>query len=643
MFTLLRSAVRIRSGLLRPLLIPVVALALLVGVLALDGGDDEADLVIIHRSEIFTLDPQRMSYQQDIRAAMALFETLTVLDAESSTPAPGAASSWEISEDGFTYTFHLRPEARWSNGDPVRAGDFIAAWKRAILPDTAADYTGAFFQIDGAEEFFSWRTERLGRFAAGDRSDAADAQDLWRQTTERFDSTVGLHAPDDHTLVVRLRNPSAYFLDLSTFAVFSPIHPATLDRFTRIDEATGQVRTDHGWTRPGVLVGNGPYMLERWRYKRDLRLRRNPHYWDAANVDAETIAVLPFEDANTAVLAFDAGGIDWVADVVVEYRADLLEQRRRYEARHASEITALREQGLDGDALLAALPPPDRRAGERRSIHAFDAFGTDFFSFNCRPELADGRSNPFHDAAVRRAFALTVDKRLLVEEVTRLRERVSGSITPPDSVPGYTPPDGLPFDPERARRELASAGWEDRDGDGLIEDAEGRRFPTVDLLYSTGNARYQDLSLALRDLWQRLLGVTVELRGKEGKFYKDDLKKGNFMVARGGWYGDFGDPVTFLILSRTGDGNNDRAYSSPRFDALLDAADAELDPEARFEILREAERIIMEEDLPMVPICTYKTLYLYEPGRLRGLMTTPRLDQYFGRLKVDRDPAARQR
>ncbi|HMN96069.1 MAG TPA: peptide ABC transporter substrate-binding protein [Phycisphaerales bacterium] len=627
---------RRRRAIFRSIAIPALAIAALGGILALDGGDDDADLVVVHRVDVFTLDPQRMSYQQDMRVAMALYEPLCVLDTETAEPIPGAAASWSLAEDGVTWTFAIRPEARWSNGDPLGAADFIAAWKRALLPDLATDYSGLFFLIDGAEPFFAWRTEALARFAAGDRDEAADAEALWRLTEDRFAAEVGLAAPDERTLVVRLRSATAYFLDLASLPVFSPVHRPTLEAFTSIDPESGRIRIDHGWTRPGTLVSNGPYVLERWRYKRDLRLRRNPLHWNADAVRAESIAILPLEDANTAVLAFDAGGIDWVTDVVVEYRADLLEQRRRYEERHAALISELRSAGLEGDDLLAALPPPDRRRGERRTIHAFDAFGTDFFSFNCRPQLADGRPNPFADPAVRRAFAMAVDKQVLVEQVTRLRERISGSIVPQGSIPGYEPPQGLPFDPERARRELAGAGWTDRDGDGRLEDAEGRRFPTVDLLYSTGNARYQDLALAIRDMWQRLLGVSVELRAKEGKFYKDDLKRGNFMVARGGWYGDFGDPTTFLLLSRTGDGNNDRGFSSPRFDALLDEAERERDPARRFRILEEAERIIVEEELPMLPLCTYRTLYLYEPGALRGLMTLPRLEQYLGRIHRER-------
>lgn len=626
------------------LVVPFAVLALLVAlVLHLDGGMRRSDLVVVHRADVFTLDPFRMSYQQDLRVGQALYEGLVVLDPFECRPMPATAERWERSEDGREYRFMIRSSARWSNGDPVTSHDFAEGWMRALLPDLAADYTGLLFAIDGAEEFFRWRVAQLAEFAARPATErtAERAEAMRSELLTRFATTVGVSTPDPQTLVVRLRRPTAYFLDLLAMGIYSPVHRPTIAKFTTLDAGSGAIRVDHGWTRPGVLVSNGPYQLDGWRYKRDLRLRRNPHYWNESSIHAETITVLPLEDNNTAVLAFDssgsagAGGIDWIADVTVEYRADLLAQRRTYEDRYASEIAAMRaaDPERDPDDILAALPPPERSRGERRTIHAFDAFGTDFFSFNCRPTLVDGRPNPFADPRVRRAFVRAVDRDLIVEKVTRLHERTSGSLTPAGSIPGYTAPTGITFDPARAAAELAEAGWSDRDGDGLVEDESGRVFPTIDLLYSSGNPRFEDLSLALRDMWQRALSVPIEVRSNDAKFYKDDLKSGNFMIARGGWYGDFGDPMAYLMLSRTGDGNNDRGYSNPAFDAMLDEAEAEVDPAQRLALLAEAERFLMEEESPFIPLCTYKTLYMYEPGVLKGLTRHPRLEQYFGRLR----------
>jgi oligopeptide transport system substrate-binding protein len=288
--------------------------------------------------------------------------------------------------------------------------------------------------------------------------------------------------------------------------------------------------------------------------------------------------------------------------------------------------------------VVGALPAP--AAGERRDVRGFNAFGTDFFSFNCRPTVSSGRANPFHDARVRRAFALAVHKQQLIDRVTRLGERVASTLVPPNSIPGYPVVEGLGFDPARARAELAAAGWEDRDGDGVVENAAGEKFPTVDILYSTASPRYQNLALAMRDMWKRELRVAAECRGKDSKLYKEDLKKGNFMIARGGWYGDYGDPTTWLDLQRAGNGNNDRGYLNPEFDRRMDEAEAETDPLRRLQRLAEVERWLFTEEMPLLPICNYVTVYMYDPSRLAGMSGHPRLEQDLSTLHR-RDAAGR--
>ncbi len=612
----------------------------LVGALAtaiwLDDTPPEADLVFVNASEVFTLDPQRMTWMQDLRMGYCLYEGLVRLNIDYFSIEAAAATSWTISEDRRTYTFRLRPDARWSNGDPVTAADFIYSWKRAILPDTAAQYSNLFMVIDGAASFFRWRTEALADFAretAGlgisQRRDRAMA--LWDDTARRFTATVSLEAVDHLTLRVRLARPTPYFLDLVAFGVFCPVHRRTVEGFCRLDPATGRLQQRHGWTKPAHLVGNGPYVLSAWRYKRGLYLEPNRLYHSPSIVQSATVACLSIEDINTAVLAFESGRIDWLSDVSTEYQADMLAQRFVYEADHALRIEAGLAAGRSLDEVLADLPAPGR--GERRDIHVLPAFGTDFYSFNCRQQLADGRDNPFADARVRRAFVLSVDKDAIVRHVTRLNEPVVTTLIPPGSIPGYQSPEGLGYDPGRAREHLAAAGWTDGDGDGLIENALGESFPVIDLLYSSNGSRYRNISLALRDMWQRELGVRVELRAKEAKFFREDLRRGNFMIGRGGWYGDYGDPTTFLDLCRTGNGNNIRGYSNPRVDDLLRRADDEPEPAARMALLQECERYLVNEEVPMLLLCQYVQLYMYEPGRLTGLSRHPRLTQYLWKLK----------
>jgi oligopeptide transport system substrate-binding protein len=632
------------------LILPLVLLmAMVTAVVSLEDRQPRADFVLVHSTDLFTLDPQRMSYQHDLRMSKALFEPLATVGPDGGIE-PAAAESWSVSDDGRVWTFRLRDGLRFSNGDPVTSADFVAAWRRGLMPDVGGAYSSFFWVIRGAQAMARWRSDVLTLRAdpaardeilaeghlTGDEADAILAESgeaTWDRTLRRFAEMVGVTTPDDHTIVIELERPLPYFLDYVAFGTWSPVHRPTIDAATTIDPATGRLRTDPAWTKAGRLIGNGPFRLVRWRFQRDCRVERNEHHWNAENVPLDSIEAVVIEDPNTAIMAYQAGEVDWIPDVTAEQKSDLLEQRAAYESRHADAITAGRADGRSIDEILASLPDPG--PGEHRDIHALPAFGTDYYQLNCRPELANGRRNPLADPAVRRAIALATDKQAISERVTRIGESPSNSVVPPDSIAGYAPPAGLPFDPDRARAELDAAGWR-LDADGVRRDADGVAFPTIEILYSTGSPRFRGTSMALRDMWRRELGVPVEVRGRPGKDYREKVENGEFTVARGGWFGDYADPTTFLDMHRTGDSNNHRAYACPEFDDLMNRAADERDPDIRLGLLRQAESIIVERDLPVLPIVTYRTLYMYEPGRVRGLTQHPRLDQHPGRWWIER-------
>jgi oligopeptide transport system substrate-binding protein len=646
------------------LVLPLMFVAgLLVAAVYFDATPPRADVVFINRSEVFTLDPQRMSYMQDFRMAYALYEPLVRLNNHNCSIETAVADLPEISYDQRTYTFRLRPEAAWSNGDPVTAHDFVYSWQRLLWPDTAADYSQLLFVIDGAEEFFNWRSRQLASFASPDSNEvrAGSALELYDSACRRFADTVGIRAVDDRTLQITLRQPCAYFTELCAFAVLHPVYrpcvegweldeamrqaihdrgwanvtppPMSQRRLIAVDPITGRLEQKHEWARPQALVSNGPYILDAWRIKRDIRLKRNPRFHNQALLKNDSVVCTFIEDSNTTVLAYETGDVDWLADVNAEYLPDMLAQRGAYEERHRSELDRLRAEGHSLDEALAALPPPNAREGERRNIRSLPTFGTDFIQFNCRPRLLDGRINPFADARVRRAFAMGLDKHEIVRTATRLKEPVSHALIPSGSIPGYDSPRGLSLDRRRAAEELAAAGWKDRDNDGTLENESGEAFPVIDLMFSTNSSRYQWIMLNVRDQWQSALGVRIELRPADPKFYGDSLQHGKFMISHGRWYGDYGDPTTFLDIFRTGDGNNDRGYSNPRVDHILAGAARELDQAKRLRMLEECERYLLEEELPLVPICQLVQVYMYEPGTLRGLSEHPRLIQYLWQLQ----------
>ncbi len=247
----------------------------------------DAELVFAVGDEHNHLDPQKMSWLHDIRVARCLYEPLVKHNANDLSIEPGVAESWTISDDKLTYTFKLRADARWSNGDPVVAGDFIYAWRRAMLYDMAADYTELFYCIEGAAEFFKWRQAQLAAFVKGSNE---TAERLWQKTIEHFNKTVGVVAPDQRTLVVTLTKPTAYFLELCAFATFVPNHTKSVKAITSINATSGMLKVDvRYWSDPARLVCNGPYVLKRRRFKRDLLMVANDRFWDRKSMRNESI------------------------------------------------------------------------------------------------------------------------------------------------------------------------------------------------------------------------------------------------------------------------------------------------------------------------------------------------------------------
>ncbi len=589
-------------------------------VFGFEKNEPRADFVFVNRGDVFTLDPQRMSWLTDMQAAYCLFEGVVRWNTNDFSIEPAAAESFNLSDDGVTYTFRLRKNARWSNGAMVTAHDFQYSWMRLLTPDTSSDYSGFFFVIKGAQKFWDWRTKQLNNQTV--------------KTIEELESSfremVGIRVVNDYTLEVVLEHPVPYFLDQLALAVCSPVYkpavegwnkneepyklavkngwqnttppPMFLREWVEVDKKSGRIKQQYFWARPTSLVCNGPFVLQQWRYKRDMRMIRNPHYHSPDITTLDSIQAVTISEPNTAVLAFESGQMDWLSSVNVDYQPDMLLQKNE---------------------------------GLRNNIHAFPTFGTDFFSFNCRSKLNSGDDNPFQDAAVRRAFVLATDRESIVTHATRLHEPTVNSFIPPHSIAGYGGVKGLGFNPVAAKEALASAGWIDRDEDGIVEDKNGKPFPPIDLLYTTNTSRYKWISLALRDQWNKYLGVTVELRGTDNKFFSADLHSGNFMIARGRWYGDYGDPTTFLDVFRTNNGNNDRGFSNPDIDAALDRAALEQDPTKRFAMLRDIEEKLFTKEVPMLVICQLVQLYMYDPDKITGLTSHPRLVQHYWRVTVE--------
>lgn len=608
------------------MLVPILLLFALVGISVLsDRPQPRADLVFINSTDVNTLDPQRMSWMHDLRTARLLYEGLVQNDvlADDFAIIPAVAKSWEVSPDGTTYTFNLRHDAKWSNGESVTAEDFRYSWRRAMLPDLVSDYVNMFLNIEGATEFYAWRQQQLDEFPDQTFENAADRQqsayELWDQTKAKFNELVAMHAPDEHTLIITLEHPVPYFLELCAFTVFSPVYEPLVSQYERPDPKTARLIRKPGWTKPNVLISNGPFVLTQWRMKRDMRFEKNQHFWNKNAIAIDSILIPSISDPNAGVLAYQTGNLDWVANVTAPYRGDMVAQKLEFLEEHAEEVAQYRAQGLD-QFTIDRLLPPDPRA----HTHAVSSFGTYFYNFNCKPLLPDGQVNPFADARVRRAFAMCVDKRSVADEVRRLGEPTASTLIPPGSIGGYTSPTGLPNigdAKDQAERDAIIAQARQ-----LLVDADFPEDFIVEMAFNKDSG-HDLIAQAIAKSWQKHLGVQTKLDQNELKIFREDLKTKQYMTARAGWFGDYGDPTTFLDINYSTDGNNDRAYNNPAYDALLDQAALELDADKRMVLLTQAERIITEKDLPLIPIFHYATIYMFDPHKVTGISTHPRTKQ----------------
>jgi len=234
-------------------------------------------LLVGNLAEPQELDPQLIAAYTDQNIAVALFEGLCALDERSSQPVPAATEKWEMSPDGLTYIFHLRPTAKWSNGEPLTAQDFVASWRRALTPAFAAEYAYLLYPLKNAEALNSGKVTDF--------------------------ATLGAEALDDRTLRLTLERPTPYLPSLTAQPVWFPINPRVLAKFGDINQRLPL------WTRPENFVGNGPFKLAEWRPNASLTVVKNPAYWDAATVRLGQIVFFPTESPEVEERNFRAGQV----------------------------------------------------------------------------------------------------------------------------------------------------------------------------------------------------------------------------------------------------------------------------------------------------------------------------------------------
>lgn len=468
-----------------------------------------------------SLDPQKARTVEAQVVLRDLYECLTSL-AKDASVAPGVASSWTVSEDGRTYTFTLRPEARWSNGDRVVAEDFVFALRRLVDPATASQYAQLIDIVENAPEIVAGR---------------------------KPPDTLGVSAPDESTVVIRLRSPAPYLPGLLSFPSTCPVHRPTL------------AREGDRFTKPGIAVSNGAFVLTEWVQGSHINAARNRRYWNDAATRLDGVRFEHIADENAEFLRYRAGELHTTA-VVPRGQFDLVKEQYGNE------------------------------------LHVSPQLSTNYYGFNL--EAAPFRDQP----GLRRALSLVIDREKLASAVLRVGELPAYGWVPPGTF-GYTPQafdySGRPMAEriEEARRLYAEAGY---------SKAKPLRF---ELRYNNGEV-HSRLAVAVASMWKDALGAEVQLTGQEFRSLMADVDAGGAQMFRMSWSGDYNDAYTFLQYLKGDFGINLPRYRNAAYDALLERAAVTVDPSARRALLEEAERLMLA-DTPLLPLYFYVNKHLVSP------------------------------
>ncbi len=635
-------------------------------------------------------------------------------------PTPAAAVRWDKSNDNLYFRFHLRDDARWSDGKPVTAHDFVYAWKRVLDPKTGSQSSTNLYFVRNGELFNQGKLLRakekvvvadaprdnataVGELAVGDialvlgRSPVKlasgvaplrelpaglegfgyDAANVKKKTPEQltllfakeatkvepsagawpegdydlvriesaticngdkdfvfevagpdgkrglipgcmlkpsdaknqraliarwdadpsFDATkrrepgdpkplgfvdesklatddamLGVRAVDDKTLEVEAEFPVPYILDLLCSATTFPVRKDILEPFKERGEPDL-------WTRPETFVGNGPYMIDKWKFRYEIRLKRSPthRYHDALKI--HNIVWMAVESQVSTMNLYKAGELDYIGD-------------------------------------NSSLPPPYLPVLKTKKDFDHTSWaGTYWYELNTKVP-------PLDKVEVRRALNLAIDKPQLVEKILRGGQTPATHIVPDFIGQGYADhvsairaagPDPfdapeLKFNPELARKYLEDAGFPVRNN-GERWVAEG--MPPIEILYNTSEG-HRAVAVTIQDMWKRHLGVEVQLRNEEWGVMLKNVRDKNFQIVRFGWIADFDHPQTFLDTFLAKSPNNRTGWSSAKFDGLVNEARRTANVDESMKKYRAAEQVLIDE-VPKIPLYFYTKTTLVKP------------------------------
>ena len=546
--------------------------AMSIGLMACGGGNNEqgnagaavdtTTLKINLASEPDYLDPALNSSVDGGCLAVNSFVGLNTYDANG-TLVPALASEYTVSEDGTVYTFKLI-ESKWSNGDALTAKDFAYSWNRVADPATAADYSYLFDIIAKNE-----------------------------------DGTLKIETPDDYTFVVTLASPCPYFLDITAFPTFFPVHQAS------VEAANPDGVNPGAWAQEAGFVCNGAYTLESWSHNESMVYVKNENYYDAANVTMDKLEFMLSADDTAIYAAYNSNDLDFIDSV-------------------------------PNDEIQAVINNSD--------FYKVDQLGTYYIGFNVNADLFADKTVE-QAAKMRQALSLMMDRSYIADQIGQTGQIPADSFVPQGMADGNngifnTADDEGYYDatvtgPTQAAAAMAlleEAGYSFTDnGDGTYTCT-----PAISMTYLTNEGTGHEAIAQVLQGDFKTIGIDMSIEVREWNVFLEDRKAGNFTIAREGWVADFNDPINMLEIFLSTGGNNDmqlgkevNSYAPDwtAYDALIDEIRTTTDFANRVNLMHQAEDMLMDT-WAVIPLYYYNDIYM-QKDNVEGIFSTVFGMKYF--------------
>ncbi len=414
---------------------------------------------------------------------------------------PALALEWSSTEENRIWTFKLRKDVKWSDGQPFEPYQVLDGWKRLLDPLTASEYAYFLYGIKNAKAFNEG-------------------------TLEDF-SKVGIKV-EGHQIRVELEKPMSYFPYLLTHHSTYPVRVDVVNKF------------GDSWTEPGNLISLGAYNLKVWDHDKAVVLERNPSYYGEP-AKTQNILAYMIEEPSTAINLFDSGRLDILLTLP------------------AGELAALKKR-------------PEYRESPILSLY--------YYGFNVNKAPTD-------NLLVRKAIAMAIDKKEITKMLNGGQQPLSGWL--PVGLSDHSGEVGLPYDVKKAKELLAQAGFADKE------------IPKVEISFNS-NEDHKRVAENVQAQLKTKLGINVELKNEEWKVYLGTLSTNPSPMYRMGWVADYPDPDNFLNLMTSESENNHTGWVNEKFDKLIKKAVSLSEKQARKDIYTQAQKILIEEDVAVVPL-----------------------------------------